>query len=234
MENKEYQADPDYSILQRKHWKQNHCSQLLYKCCLQTKQSDTSLCARRLFTVPPSIPYLGPGRVPPPSHVTVSSALLPGARLGLAAAEAVVDLLYLPLQPAVLGAVDLQGAVPQSALGCAFALPRDVPPEPRRANESCRALGLSRVFDIKKEYTLLKGKCCLFVILPNALWLPKKGGSSHWHYSLQGRSCHQVPLTGSKATLQPCGTMQGRESMTKQCFEGFPPHIPLQKYHLSR
>lgn len=71
---------------------------------------------------------LGPGGVPPPSHITVSCALLPRARLGLAAAEAVVDLLRLPLQPVVLGAVDLQGAVPQPALRRALAPPRDVPP----------------------------------------------------------------------------------------------------------
>lgn len=84
-------------------------------------------------------PYLGPGGVPPPSHVTVSRALLPRARLGLAVAEAVVDLLRLPLQPVVLGAVDLQGAVPQPALRRALAPPRDVPPEPGKAAVSPRA-----------------------------------------------------------------------------------------------
>lgn len=111
--------------------------QLLYTCCLQIKQPDASPCEEETASaVPPSIPYLGPGRVPPPSHVTVSGALLPGARLGLAAAEAVVHLLRLPLQPAVLGAVDLQRAVPQPALRRALALPRDVPPAPRKANVS--------------------------------------------------------------------------------------------------
>lgn len=95
------------------------------------------------FTVPQSTPHLSPGRVPPSSHVTVPSALLPRAGLGLAVAEAVVHLLYLALGPAVLGAVDLQGAVAQPALRRALALPRDVPPV-RTANISpglCRAQG---------------------------------------------------------------------------------------------
>lgn len=86
--------------------------------------------------MPQSIPYLSPGRVAPSSHVAVSSALLPRAGLGLAVAEAVVHLLYLALQPAVLGAVDLQGAVAQPALRRALALPRDVPPAPGTANIS--------------------------------------------------------------------------------------------------
>lgn len=93
-------------------------------------------CARAAFAVPWSIPHLSPGRVPPSSHVTVSSALLPRAGLGLAVAEAVIHLLYLALQVAVLGAVDLQGAVAQPALRRALALPRDVPPAPRTANIS--------------------------------------------------------------------------------------------------
>lgn len=88
------------------------------------------------FAVPQSIPHLSPGRVPPSSHVTVPSALLPRAGLGLAVAEAVVHLLYLALWPAVLGAVDLQGAVAQPALCCALALPRDVPPVPGTGNVS--------------------------------------------------------------------------------------------------
>lgn len=78
--------------------------------------------------MPRSIPYLSPGRVPPPSHVTVSSALLPGAGLGLAVAETIIHLLNLALQAAVLGAVDLQGSVAQPALRRALALPRNVPP----------------------------------------------------------------------------------------------------------
>lgn len=93
------------------------------------------------LAVPQSIPYLSPGRIPPPSHVTFSSALLPRAGLGLAAAEAVVHLLNFAFQPAVLGAVDLQGAVAQPALCRALALPRDVPPAPRTAHISPGSAG---------------------------------------------------------------------------------------------
>lgn len=182
--------------------------QLLYTCCLQIKQPDASPCKEETASaVPPSIPYLGPGRVPPPSHVTVSGALLPGARLGLAAAEAVVHLLRLPLQPAVLGAVDLQRAVPQPALRRALALPRDVPPvaeeskhqpccgknptAPRRGpclgedqerQKEPRGSGTLQVtcsggFDMNKEYTLLNWKFWLFTMLPNAFRLPKPRGN---------------------------------------------------------
>jgi len=118
----------------KKQWKQNHCRQLLHAVC--NLSSLMAPCEATASAVLLSIPYLGPGRVPPPSHVTFSSALLPRARLGLAAAEAVVHLLYLRLQPAVLGAEDLQGAVPHSTLRRALALPRDMPPETRRANIS--------------------------------------------------------------------------------------------------
>lgn len=135
MENNKYQAALYYSVLQKKQWKQNHCGQLLYAICNLNRL--TAPCEGETASAAPlSIPHLCPGRVPPSSHVTVSSALLPRAGLGLAATEAVINLLYFSLQPAVLGAVDLQGAVPQPTLGRALTLPRDVPPEPRKASVS--------------------------------------------------------------------------------------------------
>lgn len=223
MENKEYWADLDNIVLQRKQWMQNHCGQLLYTVC--NLKSLTAPCKEETASaVLLSIPYLGPSRVPPPSHVTVSSALLPRAWLGLAAAEAVVDLLCLPLQPAVLGAVDLQGAVPQPALRRALALPRDVPPEPRKANISLgaakkpqphvkapaverirrggKALGLwgSGTLQVTCSGVLDVHRAytgCFGCLLPKAFGFEKYEAIKPRRCSLGVRNCHLVPLTGT-------------------------------------
>lgn len=73
--------------------------------------------------------YFCPSRIAPATCVTFSWAFFLVAWFGLTATKTVINLLRLPINPAVLGTVDVQCAVTQTTLGAAFAPAGNMPPK---------------------------------------------------------------------------------------------------------